>query len=261
MKKNVNYIQKNRSGADNKIIATIICVFILVLWFVSPPGNKFIQLCFWSNNARYFVTKVFHPTAVSAYKHHRNNAIYLARMYPKKDDAIKEMDKAISLLPNTAPDKELYSLYRDKAEIELFLGKKEIALSDYLKSGDLSLDDTLRVAMLLKDKGKYREALKYCNMMVGMDIEAYAGYACLADLYKTANRPDVALKVWDLAIYRNSKSVWSYVERAKVKRSLGDLKGYEEDMAYPRKFNPYINENYSITAEALAPKNLSMEIK
>ena len=92
-KKKVNYISNTRRD-DTKILVSIIVAFLLVAWFCSPPGNKFLQICFWGDNVKYAIAKIVKPSSTNEYLHHRNNAVYLAKMYPTKDDALKEMNKA-----------------------------------------------------------------------------------------------------------------------------------------------------------------------
>lgn len=260
MRKRTNYIQKDRKD-DTKILIKIILGFLFVAWLCTPPGNKFLQICFLGNNIKYNVMRIVKPSHTNEYLHHRNNAIYLAKMYPNKDKAIKEMNLAINALPKYAPDSELKSLYKDRGEIKLYQGDKKGALSDFMLSGQIYFSDYLKVAMLFKTIGKYREAMLYCNSILNQDASAYAGFACIADIYKSVNRPDLALRAWDLAIDRNNHNPRAYIDRAKVKKSMGDLVGYDEDIKVAKTYSPTIDIDSSIIDETLAPKILALNIR
>lgn len=253
---------KKQSRKDDVILLSwIVLIFLIVAWFLTPPGNKFTQLCFWGNNTKFFFAKIIGTSASTEYIFHRNNAVYLAKMYPKKKTALKEMDKAIKSLPGYASDSELKSLYKDRAEIKLFLGDHKGALNDYINSDMITFNDSLKVAMLFKMAGNYKEALSYCNDILNKDNSAYAGFACIADIYNSVGRPDVALKVWDLAIDRNKNNPRAYVDRALVKKSMGDLEGYNSDVKIAREYSPAIDLESSIIEDSLHPKILTLSIK
>lgn len=260
MKRQISYVQKNRKD-DTKVIVGIIVGFLLVAWLCSPPGNKFLQVCFWGNNTKYFIMKLIKPTSVNEYIHHRNNAVYLAKMYPTKDKALKEMNKAIDVLPKYAPEDELKALYKDRAEIKLYQGDQKGALSDFMKSGQIYFSDYLKIAMLFKTIGKYREAMSYCNGILNQDASAYAGFVCISDIYNSVNRPDLALRAWNLAIDRNSSNPRAYIDRAKVKKALGDLNGYNEDVKIAKSLSPNIDIDNSLIDDTLTPKILALNIR
>lgn len=253
---------KKQSRKDDAILLTwIVSIFLLVAWFCTPPGNKFVQICFWGNNTKFFFAKMTGSSASTEYIFHRNNAVYLAKMYPKKKTALKEMDKAIKTLPAYASESELRSLYKDRAEIKLFLGDYKGALNDYVNSNMINFSDNLKVAMLFKIAGNYKEAMSYCNSILNKDSSAYAGFACIADIYQTIGRPDVAIKVWDLAIDRNKNNPRAYADRALVKKSMGDMEGYNSDVKIAKEYSPAINIESSIIEETLHPKILTLSIR
>lgn len=257
----ITNMKKQSRKSDTIILTWVAVILLLVIYFVTPPANKFNQLCFWGNNTKFFFAKIIGTSASTEYIFHRNNAIYLARMYPTKDTAIKEMDKAVQTLPSYASDSELRSLYKDRAEIKLFLGDYKGALNDYVNSNMINFNDSLKVAMLFKLAGNNKEALSYCNNIISRDSSAYAGFACLADIYTSANRPDVALRIWDLAIDRNKNNPRAYVDRAKIKKSMGDFEGYDNDIKIAKQYSPSIDLDASIIEEALHPKMLRLDIK
>lgn len=253
---------KKQNRKDDLVLLTWVAVILLlVVWFIVPPRNKFAQLGFWGNNTKFFFAKMIGTSASTEYIFHRNNAIYLARMNPKKMIALKEMDKAVQTLPSYASDKELRSLYKDRAEIKLFLGDYKGALNDFVNSDMITFNDSLKVAMLFKLAGNYKAALSYCNNILSKDVKAYAGFACLADIYNSANRPDVALKVWDLAIDRNKNNPRAYADRALIKKAMGDMEGYNNDIKIAKEYSPALNIEDSIIEDALHPKMLILDIR
>jgi len=255
-----NFKKQSRKD-DVKLLVYFILGLLLLAWFCSPPGNKFLQLCFWGNNTKFFFSKLVNGSQSTEYLFHRNNAIYLAKMYPNRPTALKEMDKAIATLPTSASDAELKSLYKDRAEIKLFLGDQKGALSDYVNSGSIGFNDSLKVAMLFRTVGNYREAMTYCNAILNQDYQAYAGFACMSNIYLSVGRPDIALNVWNLAIDRNKSNSRAYVDRAHVKKAMGDLNGYNDDIKIAKQFSPGIDIEASIVEEALHPKILTLTIR
>lgn len=246
---------------DIRLITWIVAIFLFVTWLCTPPGNKFLQICFWGNNTKLFLSKVFRDSSSTEYLFHRNNAVYLAKMYKDKKAALKEMNKAIQTFPTYAPESELQSLYKDRAIIRMAANDYSGALSDFMNSGDISFADNLKVAMLFKIAGNYREAMSYCNKIVALDPTAYSGYACIADLYDSLGRPDLALKVWDLAIDRKENNARAYVDRAKTKKLLGDLEGYNADIKKAKEYLPTIDIEESLIEESLHPRVLTLTIK
>ena len=171
------------------------------------------------------------------------------------------MTNAIETLPSFASDAELRNLYKDRAEIRLFLGDHKGALNDFINSDLISFSDNLKVAMLFKVAGNYKEAMNYCNAMLNQDPFAYAGFACMAEIYLSVDRPDVALRVWNLALDRNKNNPRAYVDRALVKKAMGDLSGYNTDLKLAREYSPAISEEDSIIEDSLHPKILALSVR
>ena len=255
-----NFNSKTSRKDDAKLLAWIVFGFLIVAWLCTPPGNKFLQICFWGNNTQLFMSKLIHNSDNTEYKFHRNNAVYLAKMYSNKKKALDEMNNAIQTLPTYASDSELKKLYKDIAEIRLMAGDYKGALNDFINSGDIQFNDNLKVAMLFKEQGNYREALSYCNSILDVDATAYAGFACLSDLYESIGRYDVALNVWNLAIDRRPNNPKSFIDRAKIKKKVGDISGYTQDIEKAKEFSPTIDLEESITYDALHPKMLTLTI-
>lgn len=258
----ISISQKKKSVNDNVIIMWIVIGFAFVVWLCTPPGNKFLQFCFWGSHTQYAIAKITNPGSVKEYKYHRNNAVYLAKLYPNRKDALKEIDLAIGTAPNFLTENEMNTLYKERARIRLFLGEYEGALSDYIKSKDtgFNYEDTINMAILFKNAGDYRDAAKYCNKILNIESTAYIGFACLADIYNTLGRSDVALKVWDLAIDRKESGKF-YLERAKIKKLLGDTVGYNEDMEVAKqRLGRFDEDESSISETTLHPKVLNLDI-
>lgn len=257
----ITNFKKTSRKEDAKLLAWVICGFLFVAWLCTPPGNKFLQVCFWGNNTQLFISKLTHNSDATEYLFHRNNAVYLAKMYPNKKKALEEMNKAIQTFPSYSSESELKSLYKDRADIRLMAGDYKGALSDFMNSGDIQFNDNLKVAMLFKEQGNYREAMSYCNRILEVDSTAYAGFACLSNLYTNLGRYDIALKVLDLSIDRRTNNAKAYAERAKVKKLMGDLEGYNKDVAKAKEYSPTINIDESLTYDALHPKILTLTIR
>ena len=254
-----NFKEKTKK-IDIKILTSAILVFVVLVWLFTPPGNKFLQVCFWGNNTRMILSKIKREDNTE-YLFHRNNAIYLAKMYPKGNKkAIEEMNMAIAMLPAYAPEAELKRLYAERAQINMYLGNYKQALSDYMNSGEIKFEDYIKVALLYRVVGNNKEALSYCNQILNTDITAFAGYACLADLYDNMGRTDMAVKVWTVAIERK-RNPKSYLARAKYRKKLGDEAGAKKDINSAKELAPSINTKDSYIDEILNPRILTISIR
>ena len=251
-----NYTRKD----DIKLVTIIILVFLFIVWFCSPAGNKFLQIRFWGNNTRFLITKLTNNSETTAYKFYRNNAVYLAKMYKNKDSALREMDKAIQSVPAYISDKELKNLYKDRANIRICAGDYKGALNDFIQAENITFQDYLKIALLYKEVGMYKQAMSFCNAILNVDNTAYSGFACLAYLYDTAGRTDIAIKVWDLALDRRKNNARAYADRALLKKKIGDFEGYKEDLAKAKEIFPTIDIEQSIIKDTLQPKVLSLSI-
>lgn len=257
----ITNFNKTTRKDDARLLVGIIIAFLFVAWLCTPPGNKFLQVCFWGNNTKMLISKISHNSDDSEFIFHRNNAIYLAKMYPDKKRALKEMNRAIETLPSFAPDSELKTLYKERGAIRVMDGDYKGALSDYINSEDIQFNDYLRVALLFREVGNYREAMKYCNSILETDNTAYAGYACLSELYTSLGRSDIAVNIWNLAIDRKPNNPRAYVDRAKARKQIGDIVGYDEDIAKAKEYSPNINLDDSIIEDTLHPKILNLPIR
>lgn len=254
-----NLTPKERKN-DVKILAWIIAGFIFVVWLCTPPGNKFMQICFWGNNTQFFIAKIRNNDETTAYKFYRNNAIYLVRMDMKKQ-ALTEIDKAINTFPAYMSDNILESLYRDRAQIKMFYHDYKGALNDYLRIKNLEFTDYFKLAMLYKVNGKYKFAAQNCNKILSLDSSAYAGYLCLADVYAEVGRADASVNILSLLIDKHPNRAKYYSDRANYKLLAGDKAGHDADMAKAKELNPHLDFESSLIEETLNPKVLTLTIK
>ncbi len=253
-----NFDNSKQKKQDRIILTWIIVGFLFVVWLCTPPGNKFLQMAFWGSNTRLFFAKLTNSAAATEWIFHRNNAVYLTKM-KNKSAALMEIDKAILTFPAYASDKELSDLYKDRALIRVYWGDYKGALDDYIHSGDIEMQDNLRVAMLYKLNGNYKEAMSYCNSILALDTNAYAGYVCLADIYATLGRYDLSVKVFDLLIDRVKNKPKYYADRALYKQKMGDMSGHDEDIAKAKQLSPIAKLDYSIIEDTLHPKVLLLD--
>ncbi len=255
----IENLNKKEKKSDAKLLAWIIAGFIFIVWLCTPPGNKFMQICFWGNNTKFMIAKMQHKEETTAYKFYRNNAIYLAKMDMKKK-ALEEMDKAIQSLPAYMPDNILESLYRDRAQLRLFYNLYKGALNDYTKVKSLEFNDYFKLAMLYKVNGNNKYAVQNCNKIISMDSTAYAGYLCLADVYDGIGRPDASVRIFDLLIDRVPGRAKYYADRAAYKLKTGDKQGHFVDMEKAKELAPHMDFDSSLIKETLEPKVLTLTV-
>ena len=249
-----NYNKKNQK--INAIISVIIIV--VVFWLLTPPVNKFVQLCYWGSNVYMTVSKIFGNENSKEYVFRRNNAVYLAKMNDMKA-SIVEINKAIDLVPNYASSNEMDEFFKDRARIYLIAKRYDDALSDYTRCANLDIFDSVRVAMLFKKKGNLKYAGKYCNNVISENPDLYLGYACLADVYSAANRDDVSIRLMDLLLDKTSNRAQYYLDRAYYKYRVGDTAGAYQDELAAEKLSP----NYKrvpIMEQVLDPKSITFKI-
>ena len=249
---------KNRKD-DIKLLCLLILSFIFIIWLCTPPGNKFAQACFWGNNTKLFVAKLFNNTEVKEYLIHRNNAVYQVKMN-NKQAALAEIDKAIVLAPSYLNNNAFNNLYKDRAEIRLFYGDYKGALNDFLRIQNQDFMTTLKIGLLYRELGNYKVAASYCNNAILMDSATYVGFACLADIYAKHNKYRISVSLFDLLIDRVKNNPYYYYERASYKKIVGDIEGYNADMAQAKELLPSIKSKSSAMENLIKPKTLSLSI-
>lgn len=253
----INNFRKQSRKEDLKLLLKVFLFFVVVTWLCTPPGNKLMQVLFWGNNAQYVYAKYVKKDDANAYLFHRNNAIYLAKM-DFREKAYNEINKAIEIYPMYLGEKKLDGLYKDKGLICLYFKDYKEALKYLIRVKSVNILDNLRMAMLFKVNGNYKYALSYCNEIFAVDYNAYAGYACVADIYATAGKPGTSVRLFDLLISKYPKRAKYYADRAFYKKMLYDIDGYNEDMAKAKELSTFANFESSITRDILEPKRLDL---
>lgn len=254
-----NFNQKNRTN-DIKLLCLLIVTLLIVVWFCTTPGSKFAHLCFYGNNTQFFIAKLTKPAEeLDEWIFHRNNAIYLTQMERKKM-ALKEIDLAMKTLPSYVADSEVSKLHSERAQIRMFWGDYKGALNDMMKVKDPTIPERFRLALLYKKQGNNKYALSYCNSIMNTDPEAYAGYACLADVYAGAGRYGTSVKVYNMLFDRTEPRGRYYADRAFYKKKAGDITGYYDDMKKAKELTPNIENEASIVEETMNPKRLTLSI-
>lgn len=255
-----NFNNSKQKKNDAVVLLMIILGFLFVVWLCTPPGNKFMQMALWGSNTRLFIAKITNNAETTEWIFHRNNAVYLTKMDNKKA-ALLEIDRAIITFPTYGNDMDLSNLYRERAQIRTYWGDYKGALDDYIHSGNIDTQDFLRVAMLYKFNGNYKEAMSYCNSILSLEPNAYAGFACLADIYAELGHYDLSVRVFDLLIDRVKNRPKYYADRAMYKQKLGDLNGADADIAKAKELSPAARLEDSIIEDTLHPKIFRMDIK
>ena len=242
---------------DIKILSIIIFSLIFVYWCFTPPGNKFLQVCFWGHNVQYAVNNVIKKEGINDYKFHWKNAIYLTKFNDKK--AINEMDNAISSLPSFFTEKQLQIMYRERAKIKTAFKDYKGALDDYLRVSDLTNDDILRISYLLQKQKKLSMAVSYCNRLFSIELGRADACACIADIYANANKYKTSVKVLDYLIAREDKEAQHYALRAKYKKLAGDVTGASLDEKRAKEIDPKVKFDYQPMEEVVLVKNMSFQ--
>lgn len=257
----ITNFNSNKKKDDAKILVGLFLFVLFVVWLNIPPKNKYAMLCYVSNNAQYFIAKMIDSSAVNEWVLHRNNAIYLALMGNKKD-SLREMDRAFVTMPSYISENRLSSLYKDRAMLKIYYKDYKGALNDYtMVDSRLELMDRFKIALLYKLNGNNKYALSYCNSIIDTDPSAYAGYACVADVYGSAGQPEASIRIYDLLIDRFPNRAVYYVDRAKYKQKIGDMEGYGQDLSKAKQIAPGVNVNRtSIIEDTMSPRKLTLQI-
>lgn len=256
----ITNFNNDRKKDDRKILALLCLIIIIVVWFVAPPRNKMAQICFWGKNTQYWFAQRFDSNVANEWVFHRNNAIYLARMDNPKG-AMKEMHKAFVTMPSYVSDEKLSKLYKDSATLKIYYKDYKGALDDYTRvKTKLDLTDRLKLALLYKMNGNNKYALSYCNSILDIDPTAYAGYACVADVYDSVGRPDASVKIYDLLVDRVPNRSQYYKDRAMYRQKSGDEEGYKQDIEKANSLSSVGEYNTSLIANTISPRKLTLQI-
>ncbi len=247
----------DKKKQTKKIILSSV-IFIFVMYLILPPHNKFAQIGYLYNNYTYH-TSSKDLNRMPEYVFHRNNAVYLARM-GSKYPSLKEIDKAIETMPENMDEIDVLRLYADRAKLRIYYKDYKGALDDFLRIPSPNMTESLKIAMLLKEQGKNKMSVSYCNRIIDMDIRAYAGYACIADVYAGIGKYDASVMIYDLLIDRVPNKAKYYADRAMYKKAAGDIQGYENDLKEAKELYPLVDLDSSITYDSIHPKSLDLSI-
>lgn len=244
---------------DTRNLIKIILTILIVLYFALPPYNKFAQLGYIFNNIDFYIAKICHGDESTEYLFHRNNAVYLIKMN-NKNAALREINKAIATYPSYLSEANYESLFHDRALIRIYYKDYSGALDDLARLKSPNMLDNFRIAMLLKEKSKLKLAVRYCNKILDVDVKAYAGYLCVAEVYGSANKYQASVAMMDLLIDRSPNKARYYADRAKYKKLMGDIIGAEEDEKKAKELSPMINMSDSFTDDIMNPKTLQLPV-
>lgn len=248
----------NKSGKQRDFIISLV-VIVFIAYLLCPPYNKIAQIGYLINNINYFKTKTIENDSSGDYLFHRNNAVYLSKMN-NKQAALREINMAIASIPSVISENEAEKIYLDRANIRIYYKDYKGALDDMLRVQHLNINDYLKIAMLLKEQGNNKLSVSYCNKIIELDIKAYAGYACIADVYASVGKYDASVMIYDLLIDRVPNNAKYYADRAQYKRSAGDIEGYQRDMESAKKIYPLVDTETSITYDSIHPQKLELSI-
>ncbi|MCQ2754637.1 MAG: hypothetical protein MJ231_06285 [bacterium] len=248
-----NSSNKNKKD-DLVLLFLLLFAAIFIIWNVTSWGKQLDQIAFVFHKIQHKYMLIVNRDTVEEYKYYRNNAVLFARL-KDKTRAYEEIDKAFKTVPHYIKDEVDNSLYRDKAQIETWFGDYKLAISDYARVSDqLSILDKCKMGILFGYIGNKRYAVKFCNDALQQDPNYYLAWACMADVYASVGKYDVAVKLYDYFIDNSqSKSARYYMDRAYYKEKSGDKLGHDDDVAQAHKLNPMMKEDVTIIADTMRP--------
>jgi len=243
---------------DIKILVLVIFLFLFLIWLLSPPGNKFAQICYYNNKTQFFIATLTKPKEdLNEWVFHRNNAYYLTLMENKKL-TMKEIELAIKTAPNYLSEKEFDQLYSDCGQMLTFFGEHKKALNYYLKIKNPNMFDNFKMALLYKEVGNFKCALDYCKKLFNNDDRAYIAYACYGDVYAHAGKANISVKIFDLLIDKVKNNPIYYFDRANYKKASGDISGYYSDMDKVKELGGFKEIRSTLVENTLNPKKVSL---
>ena len=245
---------------DTSVIVCAVATFLVIIWLFLPPLNKIEQFKYWGNNIQFACTRMFNNNPAVEYIYHKKNSVYLVKMYPDNlSKALEEINKAIKTAPGYVSDNELEGLYHDRARIRLFMRDYKGALDDFMKVKNIEFLDRLPIALMLAEKKQFSMAMKQCKKILELDGEAFSGYACMAEIYNQAGKKDAAINVYTFVLDKKKNNYWALLERSKIKKSLNDIKGADEDFAKAKEYARRITAEDSYFEEATSPKMIILK--
>lgn len=253
-----NFNKDKNSGI--KIVASLVVILIIFVWFLMPPKDKFSQVISWGNNLCWTTAKMLNSS--KTYIFARNDAILTAKMYPReKKYSLDKMNNIIKNFPTNGSESELEDLYRDRADIELFFGDYAASLQDFLIHDNAKYTDYLKIAMLYNLLGDKEKALSYCNIIVNSEPVLIDGFACFSKIYEDMGNYEAARNLWELAVDRNRSNAQMRVELGRIKKTLGDIDGGNADMKKAKSMNSNVDLKSTLIQETIRPSKLRMPLK
>ena len=259
----ISGFQSRSARDDAMIILLIVAVFILCIWFASPPKNKALQMCYWGYKIKSFYLKKTRNVDINKYRYHVNNAVYLIKLYRKEPwslrRALTEMDLAIESFPSAEANNNLKNLYKKRANIKLIAEDYKGALVDYSIAGNLDFNESLRVAILYTKLGKYDEATRDCTNLIQRDASTHVTFACLANVLIQKGQYNEALRLYNISVDRNPNNAQAYMDRAKLKKIMKNEAGYKSDLAIAHEISPLLKEDFSYMDSIITPDISALE--
>ena len=253
---------KERMQENPKSKYGFIIVTLFLLWLFLPNYNGFIKSCYWANNFFYKVSKYMHLNDTPEYIHYRNNAVYLVQVYPKNPVPVyKEIDKAIASYTGNTESDSYSMLCRDSAVIKLYYGDKKGALADLMSIKKRDSNDNFRIAILLTEELKYKEAETYCKMILSRNYKSLSGYVCLANVYEKSGDIATAMRLYNYLAELRPNNEAVFIERSYFKKRTGDEKGAAEDISNAKSIYSHAQiDGISILEKAVNIEKLPLSI-
>lgn len=248
-----NFKVGNRKD-DIKLLLLIIFGFIFIVWCITPPGNKFLQVCFWGHQVQYAFNNLIDKETNNDYSFFWKNAIYLTKFNDKR--ALLEMDKAIKSLPTYFDNDKIQVMYKERAKMKCVFNDYKGALDDYLRVKNLDSEDILRIAYLLQKQKKPSLAIACCNRLLSLELGRPQACACIADVYAKAGKYESSVKVMDYLITKDEPEAEYYVLRSKYKKQIGDTLGADLDLDKAKEMDFRVNLEYNPMEDIMLAKNM-----
>lgn len=238
-------------------------VLVFLIWLFFPTKNNFAQLSCWAYNITYKVSKMMNIETPPQYIHVRNNAVYKAKINPKKSrPALEEFDKAFALVSGEDKTREQSILLSDRAVVKIFYGDRAGAIEDLENAEFLEKDGSFRLSLLLADMGEYDEAGEICKELVTKNNNAILGYVCYAHIYEKKGETESAKRIFNWLANKKPDNALVYTERAFFKKRMNDENGFAEDMKRAKETSPnLLMPKTSMIEDAVYFKHLPLQIK
>jgi tetratricopeptide (TPR) repeat protein len=170
---------------------------------------RYYEECFEYNNAIIDYTQAIKLSKKLSVEIYRSRA-FCYRMLNKNNEALKDYNKVIKLVPNST------ILYLDRANLYLKQGKENKALKDYQKLIKLNPKNMFAFVSLgfyYEKKKVFDKALENYNKVINLNTRNYYGYLNRSDFYRRTGDYLNAYKDADKAIEFNPHSFQGYFSK------------------------------------------------